>query len=1017
MNIIDYSIKNRTVTLFLTFVIIVGGIFSYMKLGKLEDPEFRVKEAIVVTLYPGADPHQVELQVTDEIESALQQIENVEYIESVSKAGYSEVKIKLNEALKAEVIDQYWDNVRKKINDAQKNLPSGVIPSIVLDDYGDVYGMFFAVTSEGYSKEELNRYVKYIKRELHSIPEVSKTTIYGKVDSAVEVVIDREKIDALGINEKLILTSFISQNLPAYSNSIEHGDMKIRVDINEAFNSLEDIENLVVFSKDNLRGGEETVLLKDIAVVKKSFSTPVKSKMRYNMKEAMGLMLSPEVGTNVINTGKAIDKKLDEIKKNLPMGIEIEKVYYQPELVTNAIGQFVNNLVASVVVVVGVLLFTMGMRSGLIIGSELILSILGTLIYMLAVKMDMQRVSLGSFIIAMGMLVDNAIVVVDGTLTSLEKGENRYEALTKPAKKTAVPLLGATAIAVIAFLPMYLMPTDAGEYISTLFWIMAVSLGLSWILALTQIPVFCDIFLKIDKEKDKNGRKEKFYDLCHKFLEKVLAHKFLSLGIVIGAFLFSMLLFTRLPITFFPDSDKKGFVVNLWLPEGTSLEKTDKISQIVEKELLKDKDIINVTAAVGSSPSRYYVATIPELQNNSFSQLIISVNKLESVNRIGENIKKFVRENIPDTKIEARKYVNGIPTKYPVEVRILGPDPYVLRELSKKVMNIMRAVPNAENIQTDWKNKVLIWSPVLSQNIERKNLISPLDVANSLNRATEGMTLGKYKEGTEIMPIVLREKSGGQQLEINNIGQTPVWGLGIKSLPLNRVIEKESLKWEDPEIWRRNRIRAIKVQCDISGGVTAESIRKAVEKEVNKLSLPDNYKIEWGGEYYEQNKNVAAVFSTLPLQGTIMFTICVFLFATLKDPLIIFAILPLSFIGIAPGLFLTGRSFGFMSIIGAISLSGMMIKNSIVLIDEIKYEINVDKKDPYTAIIDSAISRIRPVSMASVTTIFGMLPLIFDPLYGDMAITIVFGLTASTMLTLFVVPLLYSLLYKIEKQQ
>ena len=339
MNIIDYSIKNRTVTLFLTFVIIVGGIFSYMKLGKLEDPEFRVKEAIVVTLYPGADPHQVELQVTDEIESALQQIENVEYIESVSKAGYSEVKIKLNEALKAEVIDQYWDNVRKKINDAQKNLPSGVIPSIVLDDYGDVYGMFFAVTSEGYSKEELNRYVKYIKRELHSIPGVSKTTIYGKVDSAVEVVIDREKINALGINEKLILASFISQNLPAYSNSIEHGDMKIRVDINEAFNSLEDIENLVVFSKDNLRGGEETVLLKDIAVVKKSFSTPVKSKMRYNMKDAMGLMLSPEVGTNVIDTGKAIDKKLNEIKKNLPVGIEIEKVYYQPELVTNAIGQ------------------------------------------------------------------------------------------------------------------------------------------------------------------------------------------------------------------------------------------------------------------------------------------------------------------------------------------------------------------------------------------------------------------------------------------------------------------------------------------------------------------------------------------------------------------------------------------------------------------------------------------------------------------------------------------------------
>lgn len=1015
MNIIDYSIKNRVVTIFFTVVLIVGGVFSYVKLGKLEDPEFRVKEAIIVTLYPGADPHQVELQVTDEIENALQQIENVEYIESVSKAGYSEVKIKLKESLEAELVDQYWDNVRKKVNDVQKNLPVGVLQSIVLDDYGDIYGMFFAITSDKYSLEELNRYVNYIEREFQSIRGVSKTSIYGKVDSVIEIIVDREKISALGINEKLIFASFIAQNIPAYSSPIEHGKLEVRVNINEGFDSLDDIENLVIFSKDNFKGEEEIVLLKDIATVKRSYISPIKNKMRYNGKDAMGLMLSPEKGTNVVNTGKAIDDKLSKIKQNLPIGIEIEKVYYQPELVDTAIKQFINNLIASVVVVVGVLLFTMGMRSGLIIGSGLILSILGTLIYMLAVKMDMQRVSLGSFIIAMGMLVDNAIVIVDGILNDMENGVERYEALTKTAKKTSIPLLGATLIAIIAFLPMYLMDTDAGEYISTLFWVIGVSLALSWGLALIQIPVFCDLFLKIDKI-EKNGKKENFYNYCHKLLEKVLANKSLSLGIIGGAFLVSMLLFSKLPITFFPDSDKKGFVVNIWLPEGSSLKRTDEISKIVEQELLKEEDIITVAGAVGGSPSRYYVATIPELPNSSFSQIIVSVKKLSSVDRIGKNIKSFVNENIPDAKIELRKYVNGVPTKYPIELRISGPDPYILRELSKNTLSIIKDIPYTENVQTNWKNKILAWSPILAQNIERKSLITPLDVANSINRATDGVTLGKYKEGTELMPIVLREKSGGQQLEINSIGQIPVWGMGAHNIPLNRIIEKEELNWEDPAIWRRNRVRTITIQCDVAEGQTPESVRKKIEKEIEKITLPQNYTFEWGGEYYEQVKNETSVFSSIPLQVIIMFSICVFLFASLKDPFIIFVILPLSFIGIAPGLFLTRRSFGFMSIIGAISLSGMMIKNSIVLIDEIKYEINIEKKVPYKAVIDSAVSRIRPVSMASVTTIFGMLPLVFDPLYGDMAITIIFGLTASTLLTLFVVPLLYTILYKIENK-
>lgn len=1016
MNIIDYSIKNRVVTLFFTAIIFIGGLISYFKVGKLEDPEFRVKEAIVLTVYPGASPHQVELEVTNSIENALQAIPNVEYIESVSKANFSEVKIKLSESLKNEEIDQYWDNVRKKVNDAKSSLPSGTLAPIVLDDYGDVYGMFLAITSDGYSKKELDKYASYIKRELQSIHGVSKTTTVGNAQSAIEVVIDRDKLSNFGLNDKILMASFIGQSLPAYTPSLTQGGRYVRVNIENKFNSIEEIENFVVFSKPG-KNGQLVVRVKDIADVKETYVTPQRTMMRYNEKEAIGIMLSPEKGTNVIDTGKAIDKKIAEIKKHLPIGIEVEKVYYQPDLVASAINIFVENLLMSVAVVIGMLLFTMGMRTGLIIGSGLVLSILGTIIFMLAAGIDMQRVSLGSFIIAMGMLVDNSIVIADGILVGFENKEDRFTALTKTAKKTAIPLLGATSIAIIAFLPMYLMPTDAGQYVSSLFWIMAVSLGLSWVLALTQTPVFCDLYLKVDDKKKENSKKEKFYNKCREFLIVVLNHRKASVAIIGGAFICAALLFFKLPLTFFPDSDKKGFLINVWTPVGTTIDATANVSKILEKELLKDEKVESVTASIGASPSRYYISTIPELPNESLSQLIITVKDLESIDRIGDYITKYTAKNIPDVKVQIKKYINGVPTKYPIELRILGPDPEVLRDLSEQAMAIFKNVEGTAGVQTDWKNKVLTWTPEISQQNQKKTLVTPFDVGNAFSRATNGFTIGKYMDGTNQLPILLKESVGENDLNMNSVGQLPVWGLGPSSVPLNQFVTYDKLQWENPEIWRRNGVRAIKVQCDVEGKRTPESIRKDIDKEIKKMNFPDKYSYEWSGEYYEQDKNIKAVLESVPLQCILMFSICVLLFATLKDPIIIFAILPLSFIGIVPGLFLTNRPFGFMSIIGAISLSGMMIKNSIVLIDEIKYEIYTEKKDPYTAILDSAVSRIRPVTMTSATTIFGMLPLIFDPLYGDMAITIIFGLTASTILTLFVVPLLYAMFYKIEPQK
>lgn len=1018
MRLIDYFIKNKIVTLVLTLLIFFGGILSYMKLGKLEDPEFKVKEALVVTLYPGATPHEVELQVSDPLEQKIREMPKIESIESISKAGFSEIKVKIQESIPSKEVEQYWDILRRKVADGKVSLPPTAV-SVVLDDYGDVYGMFFAVTAEGYSQEELNRYVHFLKKELEQVKGVSKASIYGKSETVIEVVIDRAKMKALGINDKLLYSAFLEKNFPMESKKIQQGEQTLRVNLDRSFQTIEEIENMVLFSSPNLlqmmQGGRGEVLrLKDIATVQKSVENPPKNRMRFSGKMAMGLQLSPEAGTNVVETGKKIDQKLEELATQLPHGIEVEKIYYQPDLVSSAISQFMCNLLASVAVVIGVLLFTMGIRSGLIIGSGLVLSIVGTFLFMLALKIDLQRVSLGAFIIAMGMLVDNSIVVVDGSLNALEHKTEPYEAMTLPTKKTAVPLLGATLVAIAAFLPMYLMKSSIGEYISSLFWVIAISLFLSWVFSMLQTPLFCYLYLNNPSQEEENTKKKKLYERLRKFLEKVLQYRKFSLLVLLGIFFVSLLLCFAIPTSFFPNSDKKGFVIDLWTPEGSTLEYTDNISKKVEEKLSQEEGILSYTALVGGSPARYYVATIPELPTSSLSQIVVNVKDLEEISRLEKEISDFVWEEFPDVNVQVKRYPNGIPTAYPVQLRITGADPEILRNLAREVEKKLQKMEIAKNINVDWKEKKLVLTPKIQEEKARQKGISNFDIANVWSRAGEGKQLGVFHEGTEKLPILLREKSGGSEINLQNLNQAPVFGIGMEASSLGEVILKNELQWENPIIIRHNGTRAIQVQCDVEEGIQPEVLRSALEKEIAEMKLPEGYHFSWNGEYYEQMKNIGNMLAYLPIQVVIMFIICLLLFATLTDPFIIFIVLPLSIIGIAPGLFITGRSFGFMAMIGAVSLTGMMIKNSIVLLDEIRYQ--KMKKDAYEAVVEASLSRVRAVSLAAGTTIFGMFPLMFDPLYGEMAITIIFGLTASTILTLFVVPLLYVSIHKIYKK-
>lgn len=1016
MKFIDYSIKNTIVVRFMVILLVIGGLFSYMKLGKLEDPEFKIKEALVVTLYPNADAHSVELQVTTKIEEALQKIPNIEFLQSTSKPGYSQVKIKLKESVPSKDLEQYWDKLRKKINDSRINLPIGALPPVVLDDYGAVYGIFLAVTSDGYSYSELKKYTEYITKELNSINGIAQVTQFGKPTDAIEIIIDRDKVNSMGLNTKLIATSLISENLITGGGTIDYGSLRVNLKLNNKINSTEKLENLIIFSKKLPDGNDEIIRLKDIAKVERGYVEPISQKMYFNGQMSMGISLSPESGTNIVNTGKVIDEKIIELKEKLPVGIDIKKVYYQPDLVTSAINNFILNLIMSVITVVGILLLTMGMRSGLIIGANLVLSILGTLIFMLAMKIDMQRVSLGSFIIAMGMLVDNSIVIVDGVLVRRNQGMSMEDALSESTHKPALPLLGATFIAAIAFLPAYLMASYTGEYVSSSFWVIGISLMLSWVLCLTQTPVYCKLYLENEPIKEPSEREKKFYSKVHSVLEYLLDRKKSTLSFMGIALFVSGIIFMQIPKTFFPDSDKKGFTISLWAPEGSKIEVVEKATNELGKYLSENKNVTNVVETIGSSPARYYVCTIPELPNPAYGEIIVSVDKLKNLETVANSALDYANKNLAGIVVGAKKYPNGVPTQYPIEIAFSGQDPKILRDLANEAMEIIKKHPDVSNVKTDWRNKILTWNGDYSQSKGLRGNITPIDVTTGLMRTTTGMPIGKIEENDNSLAVILKETKDSSN-DINDIGQTPIWGATLKSEPLSGVLNKEFLSFEEGQIWRRNRVRTITVQCDVPMGVIAEEVRRDFKEEIENIKLPKGYTMTWFGEHHEQVKNFIALMSEVPLTLIIMFTICVLLFASVKIPMIIFSALPFAMIGIAPGLFLTGKSFGFMSTIGFVSLSGMMIKNMIVLVDEINYEINILKKDKFTALVDSAISRMRSVALAALTTILGMIPLLWDPLYGDMAATIIFGLFVSTVLTLFVFPVGYGLFYNIKRNK
>lgn len=991
--------------------VLIGGIFAYFNIGKLEDAEIPIKSAVIVTLYPGANAHEVELEVTEVLEKAIQKLENIDNITSRSLPGYSEITVNIETNVTTSEMPQLWDHLRRKVAAAKSSLPQGAYDPIVNDDFGDVYGIFVAVTGEGYEYDEFYDYVDFLRREFLEVEGIKRIELFGTQTEAVDIEFSSEKLASLSINPMMIVQAMNDQGSVVDPGSIISGSERIRLSVGNKFSTIEEIEDVLV----QVPGGG-SFRLGDIAEINRSFYEPKREALTFNGERAISMAMSTESRVNVIKVGGLIDEKVKELETRVPVGIEMHSVYSQPDRVQKSINGFISNLIQSVVIVIVILLIAMGVRSGFLIASGLVFTILGTFIVMLVIGLDLQRVSLSAIIVAMGMLVDNSIVVADGILIDLKRGMDRKKAFTASAKKTAVPLFGATIIAILAFFPLYMSPDAAGEYMSSLFTVLAISLFLSWIFAMVQTPFMAARFYKKEANGNKAEKKDPFNNaFYHKFKNLVhysLSHKLVFSILSLIVLVVSLYSFRFVKFEFMPLLDYNQFIIEYKLPKGSDLSAVEKDITDISKEILKWDEVDQVTAAAGRTPARYTLIRPMATSDNSYGELIVDTKDYETTIVAGEKILKYIEGNYPQA--EARKRIYGpIFTDYEIEVQFSGPDPTVLRKLADQAKTIMHNEATAISVTDNWKNQVKVLNPEYSVEQARKVGISRSDMANALAVSTEGLTVGVMMEGNSTLPVQLRldEPLGNNVEKLTSI---PVWGTYSQaSIPLGQVIEDVELKWENDEIYRYNGQRAIKAQCDPKQGYLTVEVEEKLKPAINAIELPDGYTMEWKGSGESSTESQANLFKFLPLALGLMLVIVIALFNNLKQSLVIFLIFPFAFIGIVVGFVSTGATFNFIGIIGALGLIGMMIKNSIVLLDEININLRQGRTQ-LKSITMAAISRLRPVVMASATTILGMVPLLFDVMFQSMAITIIFGLLFGTIITLLVVPILYATIIKVD---
>ncbi|EIW7480980.1 TPA: multidrug efflux RND transporter permease subunit VmeV [Vibrio parahaemolyticus] len=1015
MNIAEYSIKNKVISWLFIVILAIGGVTSFLELGRLEDPAFTIKDAMIVATYPGATSKEVEEELTYPLEKEIRKLPYIDRITSTSSNGMSQIMVSMKMDYGPDELPQIWDEMRRKINDLQPTLPQGVQSLQIIDDFGDVYGVMLMLTGDDYDYVELKRYADHLRREIELVDGVGKVDIAGDQQEMLFVEISLDRLASLNLDMNVVSGLLNQQNNVVSAGEVMVNGESLVIRPSGTLNTVQALENLIIHGRDT----GNLIRLKDVATITRGIQEKPGNMILFNGKKAINIGISFASGVNVVEVGERLNAELSSLESIKPAGLDMSYFYNQAQEVDDSVKAFVISLAEAVAIVIIVLLFTMGLRSGVIIGVVLLLTVFGTFILMNYNNIELHRISLGALIIALGMLVDNAIVVVEGILVGLKKGRTKVQAAVDIVKQTQWPLLGATVIAITAFAPIGLSQDATGEFMGSLFWVLCFSLFLSWVTAITLTPFLADLLLK-EEEKDTNGEDEDPYKgwsfvVFGALLKFSLRFRWMTVAAMVALLVGAVIAFGNVKQQFFPPSNTPMFYVDMWMPEGTDIRQTIKQAETVESYIRQQDDIDFVSVSIGQGLQRFALTYQPEKSYEAYAQFQVRTtdrdNMFKLLHKLDDNLAKTFDE--PTFQFKLMEFGPSPASK--IEARITGPDPKVLRELAVQVEDILHTDPGARNIRHDWRERTKELVPVFNESKARRLGISKEDLSSTLQMAFGGSTFGVLRDGTHTLPIMMRLPEA-ERVDFESLQNVKIWSPSLQTyIPVDQIIDGVELDWSEPLIQRRDRKRTLTVLADhdVLSDDTAASLFARVQPKVMALHIPEGYEITWGGEYESSKDAQEGLFGSLPMGYLLMFIITILLFNSIKKPLVIWFTVPLSIIGVAFGLLTTNMPFSFTAFLGLLSLSGMILKNGIVLLDQINLELE-SGKDPYLAIVDSAISRVRPVSMAALTTILGMIPLVFDAFFGSMAITIMAGLGFATVLTLIVVPVMFAILFRIK---
>jgi len=1011
MNIGEYSIENKVISWLLVVIMVGGGIIAFDRMGKLEDPAFTIKSAKILTPYPGATAQEVQNELTYHLEDAIQKLPQVKRIKmSVSRPGLSDILIDFKDEYKAGDLPNIFDELRRKIADVKPSLPPGAQAPIVLDDFGDVYGMYLVLTGDGYSWRDLYDTADAIKKQLVLVPGVRKVVIDGEQREVVYLEISRSRLAELGIDLAHVGNVLGSQNVVVNSGNVQVGDDYLRISPTGDFQSVQEIGDLLISSSDRT-----LVRLSDFATITRAYEE-VPNKIYYvNGKPGLSIGISMAAGQNVVQVGRAVNRTMENMLPVIPIGMNLAPVYDQPAEVEASVGGFLVSVGQAVAIVIIVLLVFMGVRTGIVIGAVLLITVAGTLFIMDIFAIELQRISLGALVIALGMLVDNAIVVAEGMLVRMDAGMKAKEAAGEAVGKTIWALLGGTVIGIMAFSAIGLSQDNTGEFASSLFYVILISLSLSWITAISTTPLLCALLLKPDPSAgDKDPYAGALFKAYRGLVATAINHRWVTLSAVVGLFVLAVVGFGNVKSGFFPESNTPIFFVDMWEPEGADIRTTRDDTLRVSEFIRQQPGVVQTTTVIGGPHQRFTLVYDSREPARVYAQIIVRTETREQIAAVWAATAEFMREEMPwtDPIIKALRIGPGRDAK--IEARFSGPDPQVLRQLSEHAQAIMRANSAAVDIRDDWRSPVKVATPVFNEQVGRQLGVDRESLGGALRYAFDGATVGVYRDGIRLLPIRLRAPPE-ERADIDSIRDIQVWSPVLRrSVPVSQVVSHYETRWENAAIRGRDRIQTIIASCNPEDGV-ADPLLASLWPQIEAMDLPAGYILEWGGEYEDSVNAQAGLGASLPVGFLLMILTSIFLFGKLRQPLIIWLTVPLAIVGITAGLLTTGGAFDFMSVLGALSLVGLLIKNAIVLIEEIDQQIETGK-DGYQAILDSSVSRMRPVMLAAATTILGLIPLLSDVFFVNMSVTIMAGLGFASLLTLTVVPTLYAVFFKIHKR-